>query len=72
MKANNITTHEKKHYIIKDKKDFILLSKIKELEKKELNKRDKEIVKLIRTQLKNDWRTPLIKYLNKLLKKYKR
>ena len=65
----NITKFEKKNYVLKEKKDLVILSKIKELEKKKLNKRDEEIIKLIRTQLKRDWRTPLIVYLNKLLKK---
>lgn len=68
MKANN---YEKKNYILNDKYDLVILSKIKKLEKKKLNKQDKITLKLIRTQLKKDWRSPLIKYLNKLLKKYK-
>ena len=67
----DITKFEKKNYVLKDKKDLIILSKIKELEKNRLNKKDKEIINLIRTQLKKEWRTPLITYLNKLSKKYK-
>ncbi len=66
-----ITSYEKKNYFLKDKKDLIILSKIKKLEIKNLKKMDKEIIKLIRTQLKLDWRTPLINHLNKLLIKYK-
>lgn len=66
-----ITTYEKKNYILNDKKNLQILGKIKEVEKIRLNKKDKEAIKLIRTQLKKDWQTPLIKYLNKLLKKYK-
>ncbi len=58
-----ITRSEKRNYVLKDKKDLIILSKIKELEKKKLDKRDKEILKLIRTQLKSEWRNPLINYL---------
>jgi hypothetical protein len=46
---------------------MVILSKIKELEKKNLDKKDKEIIELIRTQLKLDWRTPLIDYLDNLL-----
>ena len=74
MKAKmiNITKLEKKQYVLKDKKNLMILVKIKELEKNKLNKKDKEIVKLIRTQLKKDWQSPLIRYLNKLLKKYKK
>ena len=60
--------YEKINYLMKDKKDF-LISKIKKLEKYRLKNKDKETTKLIRTQLKDDWRNPLI-YLNKLLIKY--
>jgi hypothetical protein len=67
-----ITKYEKRNYLLNDKKDLIILSKIKMLEKKKLSKKDKEIVKLIRTQLKADWRTPLVDYLNKLSIKYKK
>lgn len=66
-----ITKYEKKNYVLKDKKDLVILLKIKGLEKKRLKNDDKEAVKLIKTQLKDDWRTPLIAYLNKLIKKYK-
>ncbi|MBU2458805.1 MAG: hypothetical protein KKB29_00360 [Nanoarchaeota archaeon] len=54
------------------KEDFIILNKIRELEKMKLSLNAKEEVKLIRTQLEKDWRAPLIKSLNKLLKKYKK
>ena len=67
-----LTKSEKKNYLFKDKKDLVILSKIKELESKKLNKQDKEHTKLIRTQLKKDWRIPLIRDLNKLIKKYKK
>lgn len=63
-----LISYEKKNYVLKDKKDFEILKKIKLIEKNRLNKKDKEIIKLIRTQLKDDWRTPLIKYLNKMLR----
>ena len=42
-----LTGYEKKTYVMKDKEDFIILSKIKELEKKNLSKEDKEIINLI-------------------------
>ena len=67
-----LTGYEKKTYVMKDKEDFIILSKIKELEKKNLSKEDKEIINLIRTQLKKNWRLPLINYLNLSLKEYKK
>ena len=66
------TKYERKKYVLSDKKDLIILQKIKFLEKKKLCKEDKETLKLIRTQLEKNWRTPLIKYLNKLSKKYRK
>jgi hypothetical protein len=72
MIKTTLTAYEKKNYVMKTKKDFIILSKIKELEKKKLNSKEKEAVRLMRTQLKEDWRSPLISYLNKLLSKYKK
>lgn len=68
----NVSSIEKRNYVLSTDIDFIILSKCKELEKLKLSKQDKEIVKLIRTQLKRDWRSPLINYLNKLLLKYKK
>ncbi|MBU2616435.1 MAG: hypothetical protein KKB79_00425 [Nanoarchaeota archaeon] len=54
------------------KEDFAILNKIRELEKRKLSLRDKEVVKLIRTQLEKNWRAPLIEFLNKFLKKYEK
>lgn len=62
---------ERRIYVLNDPQDLIILSKIKALEKKELTPTDKDSIKLIRTQLKQDWRTPLISYLNKMSKGYK-
>jgi hypothetical protein len=58
-----------KKYIIDNKKDLEIWNKIKKLEKKKLIMQELETIKLIKTQLQEDWRTPLIKYLNKLSKK---
>ena len=68
----NITSYERKNYLLKEKKDIVILSKIKLLEKNNLDNKDKIVIKLIRAQLKNDWRTPLINFLNKLIMKYKK
>jgi len=65
-----LTTYEKRNYVMKDKEDFVILKKIKLLENKGLEARDKITVKLIRTQLKKNWRLPLIKELDKLIEKY--
>lgn len=43
---------------------------VKTLENKDLSDADKEMVELVRTQLKADWRTPLIGKLELLLQKY--
>ncbi|MEK6840368.1 MAG: hypothetical protein AABX79_00235 [Nanoarchaeota archaeon] len=67
-----LTSYEKRNYVMNDKDDFVILKKIKSLEKKKLNSKDKEAVDLIRTQLKKNWRSPLIKYLDKIIIKYKK
>ncbi|MBI2579801.1 MAG: hypothetical protein HYW27_02775 [Candidatus Aenigmarchaeota archaeon] len=45
---------------------------IKALEGKNLGKNDREFLQLIKTQLKKDWRGPLVRYLDRMLKKYSR
>ena len=50
--------------------DFEILSKIKQLEKLNLAKEERFIVGFIRTQLKHDWRKPILKELNNILRKY--
>ncbi len=69
MKLND---YEKRNYVLNDERDLVILGKIKEIERYDIKKEEKEIIKLIRTQLKSDWRTPLIKYLDKLIVKYKK
>jgi hypothetical protein len=71
MKEYIPTKAEKKKYPLPEKKDFEILGKCKILEKKRLLKKDKDLVKFIKTQLLDDWRKPLIIELNKLIKKYK-
>ena len=96
MKEIKLTKYEKENYLLKDKRDLIILLKIKNLEKRRLNKADKEIINLIqrilmiksfvqnslssqfclnveqsteltiRTQLKKDWRSSLIDYVENL------
>lgn len=63
-----ITSYEKKHYVLKDKKDFAILSIIKKLENNKLTKGEKGLVKLARTQLKRDWRAPLVAFLKNMHK----
>ena len=71
MKKFKITLEEKQKYVLSTDKDFEILGKIHQLEKQNLSQEDKRIVRFIRTQLQLDWRTPIIKLLEKLLKKYK-
>jgi len=61
-----------KKYIIDEKRDLIIYNKTKILEKKKLNKKDMETLRLIKTQLEGDWRKYLIIYLNKLQAKYQK
>ena len=66
------TAQEKKRYALSTDDDFKILADCKHLEKMRLAKHDKELVKLIKTQLRQEWRKPLLQQLNKLLKKYAR
>ncbi|NQV08366.1 hypothetical protein HQ529_00775 [Candidatus Woesearchaeota archaeon] len=70
-KRFRITSQEKKKYVMATDSDFEILGKCKQLEKLRLTKEDRSLVKLLKTQLEDDWRTPLIKFINKLMKKYK-
>ena len=65
-----ITDKERKEYVLSTDSDFDILAKCKELEKKNLSTEHREIIKLIKTQLEDDWRKPLTDYLNKLMKIY--
>ena len=65
------TSYEKKNYILKDKEDLIILSKIRSLKNMNINNKDKEMIRLIKTQLKQNWRNPLINYLNNVIRRYK-
>lgn len=67
-----INIKDKKRYVLGEKRDYKILETIYKLEKKEISAEDKKILNLIRTQLKHDWRKPLIKFLDGLAKKYRR
>lgn len=70
--ALKATAQEKKVYVLRTRADIEILAGCKRLQKLRLAKRDNEIVKLIKTQLKREWRKPLLQKLNKLLKRYTR
>jgi len=61
---------EIKKYVLLTNKDVEILITCKRLEKINLTKEDRSLVKLIKTQLEEDWRTPLKIELNRLLRKY--
>lgn len=49
--------------------DFEILYKCRQAQKKKLSKEDKRMVKMILSQLEYDWRKPLLKEINRILKK---
>jgi hypothetical protein len=65
-----IIQSKRENYILKTKRDIKILNLCKKLEKSNVSKNDKELVKLIKTQLEKDWRKHLIIKLDKLVKKY--
>ncbi len=66
-----LTQLEKQKYLLKTKRDYEILQKIKQAERLNLTKEEKETIKLIRTQLEQNWRKYLIIKLDKILKKRK-
>lgn len=65
-----VTAYDKRGYLLPEDRDYEILDKCKRLEKLQLTRKDKYLVKFIKTQLIKDWRKPLLKELNNLLKKY--
>ena len=61
---------DRKRYVLSTDQDYEILGKIYELERKRLSDKDKALVRLARTQLEHHWRTPILKFLTRLLKKY--
>lgn len=64
-----INLKEKGKYVLSTDEDYEILGKIHQLEKRKLSSENKRIIDFIKTQLQLDWRTPIIKLLNNLLKK---
>ena len=65
-----ITEQEEKESILPNEEDYEILSIVKTLESKNLTDNDHEIVELIKNQLRDDWRTPLLDRLKQLIQKY--
>jgi len=69
-KTLKIKASDRKKYIMSTDHDYEILGKIYKLEDKKLSKHDRELVKLIRTQLEHHWRSPINTFLDNLLNKY--
>jgi len=59
----------KTKYVLDKEQDKMIFKKLARFEDKKLNKEDKELVKFLYSQLEDDWRTPLKKFIDKLFKK---
>lgn len=70
-KKFKIISGEEKEYVLSTNQDYEILDKVKQLERQKLSVCDRKLIKFIRTQLRQDWRTPIVKLLNTILKKYK-
>ncbi len=65
-----ISPEERKKYVLKTEKDIEILEKIKKAEKiPDLTAKEKEILEFLKTQLGEEWRTPIIIFLEKLVKR---
>lgn len=71
MKAFEVSKKEREKYVLKEKRDFEILQKCKELTRKKLASCEARVIHLIKTQLKDDWREPLLTELKRIEKKYK-
>jgi len=61
---------EKKKYVLATDIDLKILSQCNGLLKQNLSENDEKLIELIKSQLLDDWRTPLLKKLKSLFKKY--
>lgn len=66
----SISSSDEQKYTLPTQSDYEILSKVEQLENKNLDDEDKETLELIKAQLEAEWRKPLLNKLNKLLKKY--
>ena len=65
-----ITEQEEKEFPLPEEEDYKILAIVKKLEKKSLSDIDRETISLIKTQLFDEWRKPLLDKLKQLLQKY--
>ncbi|NQU82419.1 MAG: hypothetical protein HQ539_00520 [Parcubacteria group bacterium] len=67
-----VSPAEKKKYVLSTDIDFEILYKCNELKNLDLKSEDMDMVNLIKAQLEDDWRKPLVLKLNQFLRKYKK
>lgn len=65
-----LTKTEKRKYVLATDQDYKILTKVKQLEKLNLNKQERLLITLIKSQLERNWRKGLMQELNKILRKY--
>ncbi|MEW5805399.1 MAG: hypothetical protein AB1721_01580 [Patescibacteria group bacterium] len=58
----------KTKYIFDNAQDKRIFQKLMKFSKKKLNREQKDLIKMMFSQLEDDWRTPLEKFIDKLLK----
>lgn len=72
MNKFKVKNQDKKKLVLGEKRDYQILRIIYKLEKMKLDKEQKALVKFLKSQLEDDWRKPLLAYVNKLSKKFKK
>lgn len=71
QKKFTVSKEEEKIYVLSTDNDYDILGKCKILENKSLSTCDLDMVKLIKSQLQDDWRKPLTEKINVIFKKYR-
>ena len=64
-----VSNKDEEKYLLSREEDYEILAKVRELESKQLNDEDKEIVGLVLTQLEEKWRETLLGEIDQMLKK---
>lgn len=60
----------KTSYLFPKEQDKVIFDKLSKFEKCKLNAENEKLIKLLYSQLEDDWRTPLEEFTDELLKKY--
>jgi len=55
-------------YVLPEPQDRRIFRKLQKFSKKKLSREEEKLIKLLYSQLEIDWRTPLEKFIDKLLK----